>query len=137
MQGELVEEESKDSGESGKKSKKKKNELGLIPLILLAYFGLSFLIVWISWFKIFSKAGQGGWKAFIPFLNFFIFTKIVEKPVWWIAIYLVLPIGYFLSAIQIAKLFGKNIIFSIGLIILPIVFFPLLAFGKSTYQKNQ
>tara|TARA_B100002051_G_scaffold143367_1_gene135928 strand:+ start:411 stop:1868 length:1458 start_codon:yes stop_codon:yes gene_type:complete len=136
LQGELVEEERKESGEGGKKIKKKKNQLGLIPLIIIAYFGLSFLTIWISYVKIFSKAGQSGWKAFIPFFNFFIFTKVVEKPVWWIAIYLVLPIGYLLSAIQIAKSFGRNITFSIGLIILPIVFFPLLAFGKSVYQKN-
>ena len=118
------------------KDKEEKNELGLIPLIIIAYFGLSFLTIWISYIKIFSKAGQSGWKAFIPFLNLFTFTKVVEKPVWWIAIYLVLPVGYLLSAIQIAKSFGRNITFSIGLIILPIVFFPLLAFGKSTYQKN-
>ena len=137
LQGELVEEESKKSGESGKKTKKKKNELGLIPLILLCYFGLTLLIIWISYFKIFTKASQAGWKAFIPFLNLFVFTKVVEKPVWWIAIYLVLPIGYLFSAIQIAKSFGKNIIFSIGLIFLPIIFFPLLAFGQSVYQKNE
>jgi len=41
-----------------------------------------------------------------------------------------------LSAFQIAKFFGKNITFSIGLIFLPIVFFPLLAFGKSEYKKE-
>ena len=134
-QGELVEEESKELGEGGKKTKKK-SELGLIPLILLAYFGLSFLIVWISWFKIFSKAGQAGWKAFIPFLNFFVFTKVVEKPVWWIAIYLIIPIGYLLSAIQIGKLFGKSIMYIVGLILLPVFFFPLLAFGKSEYKNS-
>ena len=55
LQGELVEEESKEPGESGKKTKKKKNELGLIPLILFAYFGLSFLTIGISYIKIFSK----------------------------------------------------------------------------------
>jgi len=137
LQGELVEEESKESGASRKKTKKKKNELGLIPLILLAYFSLSYLVIWISYIKIFSKAGQSWWKALIPFFNLFIFTKVVEKPVWWIFIYLVIPIGYLLSAFQIAKSFGKNIIFLIGLIFLPIVFFPLLAFGKSEYKKEE
>ena len=88
-------------------------------------------------FKIFTKASQAGWKAFIPFLNLFVFTKVVEKPVWFIALYLILPIGYLLSAFQIAKSFGKNITFSIGLIFLPIVFFPLLAFGKSEYKKEK
>ena len=120
-----------------RKTKKKKNELGLIPLILFAYLGLSFLIIWISYIKIFSKAAQSWWKALIPFFNLFIFTKIVEKPLWFFVLYLVLPIGYFLSAFQIAKSFGKNIIFSIGLIFLPIVFFPLLAFGKSEYKKEK
>jgi len=137
LQGELVEEESKESGESGKKIKKKKNELGLIQLILFAYLGLSFLIIWISYIKIFSKAGQSWWKAFIPLFNLFIFTKVVEKPVWFIILYLILPIGYLVSAFQIAKSFAKNITFSIGLIFLPIVFFPLLAFGKSEYKKEK
>ena len=135
LQGELVDKESKEPGEGGKK--KKKNQLGLIPLILFAYFGLSLLTIGISYIKIFSKAGQSWWKAFIPFFNLFIFTKIVEKPVWFIVLYLILPIGYLLSAFQIAKSFGKNITFSIGLIFLPIVFFPLLAFGKSEYKKEK
>ena len=136
LQGELVEKETKEAGNGGKKSKKEKNKLGLIPIILLAYFGLSFLIVWISWFKIFSKSGQAGWKALVPLLNLFTFTKIARKPVWWFIIYLIFPIGYVLSSLQIAKLFGKNLIFSIGLILIPIVFFPLLAFGKSEYQNK-
>ena len=137
LQGELVDEESKEHGESGKKKKKKKNESGLIPLILFAYFGLSLLTIGISYIKIFSKAGQSWWKALIPFFNLFIFTKVVEKPVWFIVLYLTLPIGYLLSAFQIARLFGKNITFSIGLIFLPIIFFPLLAFGKSEYKKEE
>ena len=94
------------------------------------------MVVLISWFKIFSKSGQAGWKALIPFLNLFVFTKIAQKPVWWIVIYLFFPIGYVLSSFQVAKLFGKNFIFSIGLILLPIVFYPLIAFGKSEYQNK-
>ena len=120
LQGELVEEESKEPGESGKKTKKKKNELGLIPLILFAYFGLSFLTIGISYIKIFSKAGQSWWKAFIPFFNLFIFTKVVEKPVWFIAILSYITNWIFVIAFQIAKSFGRNITFSIGLIFLPI-----------------
>ena len=136
LQGELVKEEIIEAEDGGKKSKKKKNKLGLIPIILLAYLGLTFLVVLISWFKIFSRSGQAGWKALVPFLNLFVFTKIAQKPVWWSAIYLILPIGYVLSSFQVAKLFGKNLIFSIGLLFLPIVFFPLLAFGKSEYQNK-
>ena len=45
----------------------------------------------------------------------------------------IIPIGYILSAFEVSKLFGKNLIFSIGLILLPIVFFPILAFGKAEF----
>ena len=137
LQGELIEKEDEELEGGNKKSKKKKNELGLIPIIVLAYLGLTFLVVLISWFKIFSKSGQAGWKALVPFLNLFVFTKIAQKPVWWIVIYLILPIGYIFLSIQISKSFEKNLVFSVGLILLPIVFFPLLAFGKSEYQKKQ
>ena len=113
---------------SGSENKKMLNNVSLAILITL---GITFLVIWVSWFKIFSKAGQSGWKAFIPILNIVVFTKIVDKPIWWLGIYLILPIGYFLSAIQISKRFDKKIIFTIGMILLPIVFFPLLAFSKT------
>jgi len=136
LQGELIEEQNEDSNNFEKKSKKKKENLGLVPMILMSLIGLSIVVVWISWFKIFSKSGQAGWKALVPFFNLFVFTKIAGKPVWWLIIYLIIPVGYPLSSLQIAKLFGKNMIFSIGLIFLPMIFFPLLAFGKSEYNNS-
>ncbi|MBT3502760.1 MAG: hypothetical protein HN464_10590 [Candidatus Marinimicrobia bacterium] len=109
----------------------------LYTMIIAGIMGGFCLLVWASWFKIFSKAGQAGWKVFIPFFNIFVFTKVVQKPVWWIAIYLIIPIGYIMSALQISKLFGKKITFSIGLIILPFIFYPILAFGKSAVGELQ
>ena len=124
---------------SGKEKSKSEDstELGLIPIILLSFFGLSVLVVRISRFIIFSKSGQAGWKALIPFFNLFIFTKIVSKPAWWVVIYLLFPIGFILSSFQISKLFDKKIIFAIGLILMPIIFYPLLAFGKSSISTTQ
>jgi len=133
MQGEIIEMPVGDKKTSGKKSKQKKQELGLIQIIIFSVIGLTVLLVWMSWFRIFSKAGQSGWKALVPFFNIFIFTKIAKKPIWWIIIYLIIPIGYILSALEVSKLFGKKLVFSIGLILLPMVFFPLLAFGKAEY----
>ncbi len=92
---------------SGSENKKTLNNVSLAILITL---GITFLVIWVSWFKIFSKAGQSGWKALIPILNIVVFTKIVDKPIWWLGIYLILPIGYLLSAIQISKRFDKKII---------------------------
>ena len=101
-------------------------------LIIMIVLSLIFvLIITASWWKLFSKASQSGWKVLIPFFNLFILTKILKKPLWWVVIYLILPLGHILVSLQIAKLFGKKIIFAIGMIFLPIIFYPILAFGKS------
>ena len=131
----------------GSKQKQKKNEndkseskldedieFGLIPIIAVSISGFTSLVYLVAMFKIFSKAGQAGWKVLVPFFNLFIFTKISGKPVWWIVIYLILPLGYILSALDLSKLFGKKIVFSIGLIFLPLIFYPMLAFGKAEYS---
>ena len=106
-------------------------------LILLSIVGLLFLITWVSFFKIFMKLGQAGWKALVPFLNLFTFTKIVNKPIWWIGIYLIIPLGYILVTLQLSKLFGKKHIYSIGIIFLPFIFIPLLAFGNASALDNE
>ena len=93
--------------------------------------GLLFLITWLSFIKIFSKGGESGWKALIPFFAIFIWVKILKKPIWWLAIYLILPIGYIILALDTSKLFGKKIIYTVGLIFLPFIFYPMVAFGKS------
>ena len=131
LKGEAELENFSEDSEAGTSKKNVKKEMGMVSLIILGYFSFSFLLYLISWFKIFSRSGQAGWKAFLPIFNIFIFTKIVEKPIWWLAIYLILPVGYILSSIQVAKLFNKKLVFVVGLIFLPIIFFPLLAFKKS------
>ena len=137
LQGERKNKKKKEKGNKENSKSESGMELGFISIILLSFFSLTVLIVRISRFIIFGKAGQAGWKALVPFLNLFIFTKIVNKPVWWIVVYLLFPIGFILSSLQISKLFDKKIVYSIGLILLPIVFYPLLAFGKSSFNSSQ
>ena len=137
LQGKRTNKKKKEKGNKEKSKSESGTDLGMVPIILLSFFGLTVLVVRISRFIIFAKAGQSGWKALIPFFNLFVFTKIVNKPVWWIVLYLLFPIGFILSSLQISKLFDKKIVFSIGLILLPIVFYPLLAFGKSSINSSQ
>jgi len=37
--------------------------------------------------------------------------------------------------IQMAKAFGKDTGFAIGMVLLPFIFFPMLAFGNAQYSK--
>jgi hypothetical protein len=38
--------------------------------------------------------------------------------------------------LELAQKFGKGFWFALGLVILPFIFFPILAFGKSQYQDK-
>lgn len=92
-----------------------------------------------SQWKIFSKAGQPGWACLVPIYNIFVLLKIVGKPGWWFVL-LLIPIVNFiiliLMQVELAKAFGKDGGFAAGLILLPFVFLPMLAFGDAQYVKN-
>ena len=99
----------------------------VISLALLLFLAVA------GW-KVFEKAGVPGWTAIIPIVNYFFFAKAAGKPMWW-GILCFVPIVniivWFILCIDLAKRFGKGTGFGIGLALLPIVFFPILAFGDA------
>ncbi|MCK4569637.1 MAG: signal peptidase I [Bacteroidales bacterium] len=95
-----------------------------------------FLIIFIAglW-KIFDKAGHAGWKAIVPFLNIYIWLKIIKKPIWWYIFVLVPFINVFvilLMVVEILKCFGKESIGAQALgVIFPFFYIPYLGFSAS------
>ncbi|MBK7994949.1 MAG: signal peptidase I [Blastocatellia bacterium] len=112
---------------------------GLFGLVF-AVVALALVVVMIaSMWKIFDKAGKPGWAAIIPIYNLIVLLEIVEKPIWWIVLFFlpfVNAIAFILLDIELAKKFGKDALFGIGLLLLPIVFFPILAFGSARYKTS-
>ena len=108
----------------------------MISLFVILYLAFIVFIVAIIW-KTFEKAGHPGWSAIIPVYNFYIMTLIAKKPSWWIAL-LFIPIVnvviMVLLSIDIAKSFGKDTGFGIGLALLGFIFWPILGFGDAVYQ---
>jgi uncharacterized protein DUF5684 len=108
----------------------------IIAIILYIAF-IVFLIA--SIWKIYTKAGQPGWAAIIPIYNIIVLLKIVNKPLWWIILFLI-PIVNIIAAIIIthalSKSFGKGAGFTAGLLLLGIVFYPILGFGEAQYIGN-
>lgn len=108
----------------------------ILMIILLAVVLVLFIALW----KIFTKAGKPGWASLIPVYNTVILAKIAGQP-WW---YGLMPlasfipfIGWLISLIfiiliyyKLAIAFGQDAVFAIGLILLPIVFLPILAFNQ-------
>ncbi len=99
--------------------------------------GIIAIIILIAEWKIYEKAGQPGWACIIPIYNVFILLKIIGKPWWWLLMFLI-PIVNLIFAIWmlnlLAKSFGRSEGFTIGLLFLPFIFYPILGFGKDEYQ---
>ena len=89
--------------------------------------------------RIFIKANKPGWYALIPILNIITIMQISKTPInAKNIICLFIPVvNWIIIAIiytDLAKSFDKDPIFGIGLLFLPIIFFPILAFDSSTYK---
>lgn len=86
--------------------------------------------------KIFTKAGRQGWECIIPIYNTLVMLKIVGKPWWWL-ILMMIPGVNIIFAIwalnMLSKSFGKSEGYTIGILLLPIIFLPMLAFGSAQY----
>ena len=107
------------------------NPLPTIISLVLCVFVL--VCMWI----IFRKAGKPGWAAIVPFYNLYVLFDITWGSGMRFLLMLI-PLYNIILGIQtpirLAKAFGKGGGFAAGLIFLPYVFMPLLAFGKGTYQ---
>lgn len=103
-------------------------------LLMMVFCGL--LIV-VSLWRVFAKAGESGWKALIPLYNVYILMQICGKPGWWFILLLIPVVGLainLLAMLSLSEKFGRSPVFGVGLLLLPMIFFPLLAFGPSLYQ---
>lgn len=132
--------------------------IGLFIMFIVAIIGIFFIIV--NW-KLFKKAGYNGWEAIVPVYNGYILCKILGINFWIFMLGIPLGLGFvggFLSAfseglgalfdlltfgysifigiwtsLRYAKAFGKDGGFAVGIMLLPIVFLPILAFGDAQY----
>jgi Family of unknown function (DUF5684) len=106
------------------------------PLFWICWLVFVVLMIAALW-KIFSKAGHPGWPAIIPIVNTYFLCKVAGRPGWWV-ILMFIPLVNFIIwiilCIDVAKSFGKGAGFGIGLLLLPIIFFPILGFGSARYQ---
>ncbi len=103
---------------------------------MIIYLALIVFMIASIW-KVFAKAGQPGWAAIVPIYNYFVMAKMAEKPMWWGALCLIPYVNIvFMIWIwnRIVKRFGKSSGFTVGIILLPFIFIPMLGFGSATYK---
>lgn len=108
--------------------------MGVLGLVI--YVAIIALVVASMW-MVFTKAGKPGWAAIVPIYNMIVLLEIAGKPLWWVLLLFVPFVNFvvgILVYINLAKAFGKGGGFAAGLILLPIIFFPILGFGSAQYQ---
>ena len=126
--------------------------------VMLLVLTVAMLVVSIvSNWCVFTKAGEPGWKIFIPIYGNYVSYRIAGvSRYFWISLALTFVAGLLdgpngestlLSSVfslgastveiwmslNLARSFGKGTGFGLGLAFLPIVFYPILAFGPAEY----
>ena len=100
---------------------------------------LSILMI-VSMWKVFETFGQKGWACIIPFYNIIVMLRIAKgEPVkfWFFLIPIYNIYLCFLLYRDIAAKYGKGSNeFAVGLLLLPFIFFPLLAFKETPIAED-
>jgi hypothetical protein len=105
-------------------------------IIILALYIAFIVLLIVSLWKINTKAGKPGWAILIPIYSTIVRLEIIGKPIWWLFLFLI-PIVNIVFLIWmtnlLSKSFGKSEGFTIGLLFLPFIFYPILGLGSATY----
>lgn len=113
--------------------------LGIFLIIVLFIAILQIIGYW----KVFTKAGEKGWKSIIPIYNLVTLFRISGLSPWMVCGYLLtfIPfIGWLIvlginiyQANKLAKSFGKDVGYTVGLVLLPPIFYMILGLGNAEY----
>ncbi len=111
--------------------------MDLMTILLLIIILFPMLNYWI-----FNEAGVEGYKALIPFYNYYVWLKVIEKPWWWLLLMLVPFINMFMIMLMLVKTavsYGKYKLGDQALSVLfPLVYIPYLGISdKEHYIKPE
>ena len=109
-------------------------------IFFVVLYALVILFSIITMWKLNKKAGKSGWAAVVPFYNIWVYAEVAGRPGWWGFLLFVpfvnIPI-FLILILDIGQKFGKDNVFIAWLLcLLPIVGYPILAFGKSKYDRG-
>ncbi len=116
--------------------------VGALMVYLIIILAIAIVQIIAMW-KLFTKAGEAGWKSIIPIYNVIILFKISGLSPWLLFVYLagIIPfVGWIapialnaVLAYKLAKSFGKDAGWAVGIYFLAPIFYMILAFGSSQY----
>ncbi len=106
----------------------------LVPIVLISLFVL------VVWAKLLSRAGYPQFYVLLPGVNVFYTMRMAVDGLpkaWLMTLGLLVPgvnsVVWILASLGLAKRFGRSAVVAVGLILLPVLFLPVIAFGKAPY----
>lgn len=107
----------------------------IVGIVFYVFFSLCLM-------KIFKKAGRkDAWAAWIPIYNMYVYYEVAGRPGWWVFLAFIPFVGgiialvtSIIASIDMAKSFGKEVGYGLLLAFLPIIGYPMLAFGSAEYK---
>jgi hypothetical protein len=108
---------------------------GIFGLFALAIWLTVIVLVIAGWWKMFTKAGKPGWDSIIPIYNTIVLIDIAGKPLWWIILCFIPFVTIVILIMVLAGVsrnFGRGVGTTLGLIFLPLIFYPMLGFGSAS-----
>ena len=112
-------------------------EMGPAMYVFIAFYVVIIVLIIAAQWRIYEKAGKPGWACLIPFYNHWVLVEIIHKPTSWFW-YMLIPfvnIYFGIAAVHaLSKAFGKDVGFTLLMIFVPFVAYPMLAFGDAQYQ---
>jgi len=110
----------------------------------------SFLVVYsvicvvgtcVGLYGVFQKAGKKGWLALVPLYNIYVWVKVLERPWWWLLLFLIPYFGFFMLILMVWKtvwMFNKTrYITLVPGTLFPFIYIPYLGFSsKEKYFKR-
>jgi hypothetical protein len=123
------------------------------------------LLTVVSMWRIFVKAGRPGWQSLVPGYNIYVIFRMADLPPWQASAFIATVVAraaarfipgvsggsmiisltlvlasagfWFVACLGLASKFGRGTAFAIGLVLVPFVFFPVLAFGSAPYGEPE
>lgn len=111
--------------------------ISLFVILIGTYVVTSFLLG-----RIFKKAGIESWKAWVPFYSHWVLLEMGDQQGFW-AVLAIVPfvniaslVFLYIAMHNVSLKFGKQSVFVLWAIFIPLVWYIWLAFDKSTWQGS-
>ena len=107
------------------------------PVFVIVFLILWFVLQGTAYYKFFEKAGEEGWKGFVPIYNYYVHLGIIGRPLWWVLLLFVPVINFFVALtmhLDLMKSFGKYTYVDqvLGVVFAPI-YMNYIAWSDTTY----